>query len=92
MAVMAGTYLAIDRMSLKNGGSGGLIINTASAAGIIFGDGTKELAEADSYFVAKHGVVALTKALAVSIGGILDFLFLIICLRTRNCLLRLEFS
>ena len=78
MAVMAGTYLAMDRMSLKNGGSGGLIINTASAAGIIFGDGTKELAEADSYFVAKHGVVALTKALAVSIEGILDFILLII--------------
>jgi len=64
MAVMAGTYLAMDRMSIKNGGSGGLIINTASAAGIIFGDGQKELAEADSYFIAKHGVVALTKSLA----------------------------
>merc|ERR1711915_1046003 len=55
--------MAIDRMSLKNGGSGGIIINTASVAGIFFGDGKKEFSEAYSYFVAKHGVVALTKAL-----------------------------
>ena len=67
MAVMSGTYMAIDRMSWKNGGSGGLIINTASIAGIFFGDGKKEFSEAYSYFVAKHGVVALTKALGVSI-------------------------
>ena len=92
MAVMDGTNLAMDRMSLKNGGSGGLIINTASVAGIIFGDRTKELAEADSYFVAKHGVVALTKALAVRIRQILDSIIWIICLRTRNCSLILELS
>ena len=66
IAVMAGTYLAMDRMSLKNGGSGGLIINTASLAGIVFGDGSKDLAQLNSYFVAKHGVVALTRALGVS--------------------------
>jgi len=64
MAVMTGTYLAMQRMSKKNGGSGGLIINTASAAGIIFADGTKELQDAESYFIAKHGVVALTRSLA----------------------------
>jgi len=64
MAVMTGTYLAMERMSKKNGGSGGLIINTASAAGIIFADGTKELRDAESYFIAKHGVVALTRSLA----------------------------
>jgi len=64
MAVMTGTYLAMQRMSKKNGGSGGLIINTASAAGIIFADGTKELKNAESYFIAKHGVVALTRSLA----------------------------
>ena len=64
---MAGTYLAMDRMSIKNGGSGGLIINTASIAGVFFGDGGKEMAEASSYFVAKHGVVALTKYSGVSL-------------------------
>ena len=68
MAVMAGTYMAMEKMSTRNGGSGGLIINTASIAGIIFGDGRKEFADAASYFVAKHGVVALTRALAVCIN------------------------
>ena len=66
MAVMAGTYLAMDRMSIKNGGAGGLIVNTASVAGFIFGDGGKELADGNCYTVAKHGVVAITRALAVS--------------------------
>jgi len=64
MAVMAGTYLAMERMSKKTGGRGGVIVNTASAAGIAFGNEDKDLADANSYFVAKHGVVALTKSLA----------------------------
>merc|ERR1719228_2691356 len=51
-------------MSKKSGGRGGIIVNTASAAGIVFGNGDRQLAEANSYFVAKHGVLALTKALA----------------------------
>jgi len=64
MAVMAGTYLAIDRMNKQKGGRGGLIVNTASIAGILSGAQGKEIADANSYFVAKHGVVALTRALA----------------------------
>ena len=70
MAVMTGTYFAMDRMSLKNGGSGGLIINTSSAAGIVFGNAGEGMAKAESYFVAKHGVVALTRALGV---GVVNF-------------------
>lgn len=66
MAVMAGTNLAMERMDKQKGGRGGLIVNTASAAGIIFGNQDKELADANSYFVAKHGVVALTRSLANS--------------------------
>ena len=34
MAVMEGTELALERMSLDKGGRGGLIVNTASLAGI----------------------------------------------------------
>lgn len=64
MSVMAGTYLAMERMDKQKGGRGGLIVNTASAAGIIFGGQDKDLADANSYFVAKHGVVALTKSLS----------------------------
>lgn len=60
IAVMEGTEVALERMSLDKGGRGGLIVNTASLAGIVSAiDG-----EAASYFVAKHGVVALTRALA----------------------------
>jgi len=65
MAVMAGTYYAMDRMSKAKGGRGGLIVNTASAAGLIFNQvNDPQISEANSYFVAKHGVVALTRLLA----------------------------
>jgi len=66
MAVMAGTNLAMERMDKQKGGRGGLIVNTASAAGIVFGNADAELAQANSYFAAKHGVVALTRSLANS--------------------------
>ena len=68
MAVIAGTYMAMEKMSLRNGGFGGLIINTASVAGIVFNDGEFDF---DSYFAAKHGVVALTRSLGVSISCIM---------------------
>ena len=32
--VLTGTYLAVEKMSKKNGGSGGRIINIASVAGV----------------------------------------------------------
>lgn len=60
MAVMEGTELALERMSLDKGGRGGLIVNTASLAGIV----ASTEAEAACYFIAKHGVVQLTRALS----------------------------
>jgi len=59
MAVMAATEVAMERMGLEKGGNGGLIINTASLAGIAKGFGS----DSASYFVAKHGVVTLTRTL-----------------------------
>merc|ERR1719369_840275 len=56
--------MAIDRMNKQKGGHGGLVVNTASAAGIIFGSENKEAAVANPYFVAKHAVVSLTRALS----------------------------
>jgi len=65
MAVMMGTYYAMDRMSKTKGGRGGLIVNTASVAGLVFNQiQDREISDANSYFVAKHGVVALTRMLA----------------------------
>ena len=61
MAVISGTELAMDRMDQSKGGKGGLIINTASLAGI--GIGLSR--ESASYFIAKHGVVTLTRTLGV---------------------------
>jgi len=68
VGLMQATYLAMERMSKDNGGKGGLIINTASAAGIIFGDQDPALVEANSYIVAKHGVIALTRSLGNKIN------------------------
>jgi len=62
MSVMFGCELAMSRMSTEAGGSGGLIVNTASLAGIVPGFDQASV----SYFVAKHGVVALTRTLGVN--------------------------
>ena len=59
---MGGCELAMSRMGKDKGGKGGLIVNTASMAGIVMGwDRTKY-----SYFAAKHAVVCLTRTLGVS--------------------------
>jgi 15-hydroxyprostaglandin dehydrogenase (NAD) len=59
MAVMECTEYVLDKMDMSKGGKGGLIVNTASLAGI--GPGLSR--NSASYFVAKHGVVALTRTL-----------------------------
>ena len=37
MAAMEAAELVLDRMSLSNGGKGGLLVNTASLAGVVDG-------------------------------------------------------
>ena len=59
---MSGTELAMERMGLDKGGKGGLIVNTASLAGIVPGWNR----ESYSYFASKHAVVSLTRSLGVS--------------------------
>jgi len=65
IAVMNGTEIAMERM--KKAGKPGQIINTASMAG--FGPGVD--AEMTPYTVSKHGVVQMTRTMALANDGIM---------------------
>ncbi|XP_059207597.1 15-hydroxyprostaglandin dehydrogenase [NAD(+)]-like isoform X2 [Centropristis striata] len=58
MGVIRGTYLALEHMSKLSGGRGGVIVNTASVAGI------GPLLSCPVYTATKHGVVGFTRAMA----------------------------
>ncbi|XP_060911423.1 15-hydroxyprostaglandin dehydrogenase [NAD(+)] [Labrus mixtus] len=60
MGVIRGTYLALEHMSKLNGGQGGVIINTASMAGLGC------LPSCPVYTATKHGVVGFTRAMAAA--------------------------
>lgn len=60
MGVIRGTYLALEHMSKLRGGRGGVIINTASMAGI------GPLPSCPVYTATKNGVVGFTRAMAVA--------------------------
>lgn len=60
MSVIRGTYIALEHMNKLNGGQGGVIINTASMAGI------GPLLSCPSYTAAKFGVVGFTRAMAAA--------------------------
>jgi len=59
IAVMEAAELVLERMSLEKGGRGGLLVNTASLAGIANG-WNRDL---HSYFASKHAVVSMTRTL-----------------------------
>jgi len=56
--VVHGAQLFSKKQSIESGGPGGLVINTASIAGIICGMDKNSI----SYQISKHGVVALTRS------------------------------
>ncbi|KAJ8348002.1 hypothetical protein SKAU_G00265910 [Synaphobranchus kaupii] len=56
--VIRGTYLALKHMKKENGGAGGVIVNTASMAGL------GPILFLPAYTATKHGVVGLSRALA----------------------------
>merc|ERR1719239_1345286 len=62
MAAMEVAELVLERMSLESGGRGGLLVNTASLAGIV--PGWKRYLH--SYFASKHAVVSMTRTLGSS--------------------------
>ncbi|XP_038066325.1 15-hydroxyprostaglandin dehydrogenase [NAD(+)]-like [Patiria miniata] len=57
-AVVHGTYLARKYMSKLNGGSGGVVVNVSSMAGLILGP------LCPVYTATKHGVVGFTRTMA----------------------------
>ncbi|XP_033124750.1 15-hydroxyprostaglandin dehydrogenase [NAD(+)]-like [Anneissia japonica] len=59
IAVIRGTHLAIKYMSKANGGTGGVIVNMASMAGL------RGVQFCPVYSATKHGVIGLTRSLAV---------------------------
>uniref|UniRef100_UPI001ED7DFF8 15-hydroxyprostaglandin dehydrogenase [NAD(+)] n=1 Tax=Scatophagus argus TaxID=75038 RepID=UPI001ED7DFF8 len=58
VGVIRGTYLALEHMSKLSGGRGGVIVSTASIAGI------GPLLSCPVYTATKHGVVGFTRAMA----------------------------
>ncbi|XP_029303938.1 15-hydroxyprostaglandin dehydrogenase [NAD(+)]-like isoform X2 [Cottoperca gobio] len=60
VGVIRGTYLALEHMSKLSGGRGGVIVNTASMAGL------NPLPSCPVYTATKHGVVGFTRAMAAA--------------------------
>ncbi|XP_041657741.1 15-hydroxyprostaglandin dehydrogenase [NAD(+)] isoform X2 [Cheilinus undulatus] len=60
MGSIRGTFLALEHMSKMNGGRGGVIVNTASMAGL------GPLPSCPVYTATKHGVVGFTRAMAAA--------------------------
>lgn len=56
--VLNGCNIFEEKLGKHNGGPGGLVINTASIAGMVYGFNQKNV----SYQISKHGVVAATKS------------------------------
>ncbi|KAJ8266860.1 hypothetical protein GJAV_G00135520 [Gymnothorax javanicus] len=56
--VVRGTYLALQYMKKENGGSGGVVVNTASIAGM------EPFLLLPVYTATKHGVIGFTRAMA----------------------------
>ncbi|XP_034461659.1 15-hydroxyprostaglandin dehydrogenase [NAD(+)]-like [Hippoglossus hippoglossus] len=60
MGIIRGTYLGLEHMNKLTGGRGGVIVNTASMAGI------GPLPSCPVYTAVKHGVVGFTRAIAAA--------------------------
>ncbi|XP_049448315.1 15-hydroxyprostaglandin dehydrogenase [NAD(+)] [Epinephelus fuscoguttatus] len=60
VGVIRGTYLALEHMNKLKGGRGGVIVNTASMAGL------GPLPSCPVYTSTKHGVVGFTRAMAIA--------------------------
>ena len=59
VAVIEGTYLAVEFMSTKRGHNGGDVINISSLGGLV------PMPFAPAYCASKHGVVGFTRSVKV---------------------------
>jgi NAD(P)-dependent dehydrogenase (short-subunit alcohol dehydrogenase family) len=59
-AVVRGTLLGLQYMGVDEGGKGGVVVNTASTAGLA------AIAAFPVYAATKHGVIGLTRSFGVS--------------------------
>lgn len=57
VAVMEGTFLGLEHMSVRRGGQGGTIINVSSFGGIV------PMPKNPAYSASKHGVVGFTRSM-----------------------------
>ncbi|XP_066488941.1 15-hydroxyprostaglandin dehydrogenase [NAD(+)] isoform X1 [Tiliqua scincoides] len=60
ISVIRGTYIGLDYMKTENGGSGGVIVNISSLAGLI------PVSQQPVYSASKHGVVGFTRSIAMT--------------------------
>ncbi|KAK2828063.1 hypothetical protein Q5P01_019097 [Channa striata] len=60
LGVVRGTYVALQHMNKLTGGRGGVVVNTASMAGL------GPLVSCPVYTATKHGVVGFTRAMAAA--------------------------
>ncbi|XP_053110764.1 15-hydroxyprostaglandin dehydrogenase [NAD(+)] isoform X3 [Hemicordylus capensis] len=58
--MIRGTYIGLDYMKTENGGSGGVIVNISSLAGLV------PVAHQPVYCASKHGVVGFTRSIAMA--------------------------
>ncbi|XP_053110763.1 15-hydroxyprostaglandin dehydrogenase [NAD(+)] isoform X2 [Hemicordylus capensis] len=60
ISMIRGTYIGLDYMKTENGGSGGVIVNISSLAGLV------PVAHQPVYCASKHGVVGFTRSIAMA--------------------------
>lgn len=71
---MYGTFIAIDHMSIEDGGRGGLILNVSSVAGL------DPIYHTPAYCASKSGMIGFTRSLAAKeLEPAFGIKFIVVC-------------